>query len=182
MASNEVNMAVGKVSGMFFHAPLTAETTFPAYPGDTLGSEWKEVGFISEEGPTLTPFGSTEKIKAWSKEIVRQFQSEQGKVKATIISTTEESLKTVFGDAVSTTPASTDHGKLVEADFSKGPTSTREAFLFVSEDGDDSMMLLCESGIVSEIEDVPFTPSEALAWGITIEGDWKFVKDDGQKA
>ncbi|MBR2702953.1 MAG: hypothetical protein IKE47_02155 [Oscillospiraceae bacterium] len=58
MASNDVNIGLGNVSGMFYYAPVADDLVMPTYPGDTLDSDFVEGGYISEDGPTLTPFGS----------------------------------------------------------------------------------------------------------------------------
>ena len=101
---------------------------------------------------------------------------------ASVISTTGESLKTIFGAAnVSTTAASSTHGELTTVNTETGPDSTKEAFVLLGQDGEDGLMLATESGMVTDISEVGFAPNGAIVWSITIEGDWKFVKDNGQK-
>ena len=181
--NHEVNIGTGKVAGMFYHAPLSGGTapTMPTSPFDTLATPWAEVGYVSEDGPFWTPYGSTEKIRAWSRETVRQFDTEKGKVTVPVISTTEESLKTVFGtDHVTTTEATAQHGNITKVTTAGGPSSEKEAFVLIGDDGDDGLMLLCESGMVTEVDEIGFAPGGAIVWGITIEGDWSFIKDDGQ--
>ena len=178
--SNAVNLGLGKVAGMFFHAP--EKTALPVSPFDELGDEFKEVGYVSEDGPSWTPYGSTEVIRDWSRTLRRRFSTEKGSVSVPVISTTAESLKTVFGAAnVTTTAATAQHGQIVKVDTKNGPDSTKEAFVLIGEDAEDGLLLMTDSGMITDIAEVGLAPNGAIIWNITIEGDWQFVKDDGQK-
>ena len=179
--TNAVNIGAGKASGMFYHAPLTpTPPAMPTSPFDAL-TGFTEVGFVGEDGPSWTPYGSTEIIRAWSLATVRNIKTEKGSVTVPVISTTEESLKTVFGaGAVTTAAATAEHGKLTTVKTEDGPYNEDEAFVLVGKDGDDGIMLSCASGRVTEIAEIGLAPGGAIIWGITITGDWSFVKDDGQ--
>lgn len=181
MATNDVNIGVGRVSGMFYYAPASDELTMPTFPSDTLAEAFVEGGFISEDGPTLTPFGSVDVIRDWSRTARRQVMTEKGTVQVSLISTTKDSLTAIFGDRVTETAATTTHGKLLNVDMSQGPTSNHYAFVFIGKDGDDEFMISSADCTVTEVGDVAFNPTGAINWAPTIEGDWKFVKDDGQK-
>lgn len=179
MASKNVNLGGGRGTGMFYHAP--AGTALPDSPGETLATAWKDAGYISVDGITWTPFGSINVLRNWANDAVRKFQEERGSVSGAIISTTSESLKAVFGDsAVTVEAASAAHGQLISVDTSDGPMSGEEAFLFIGKDGEDLFMLGCSHGMITNLADVSFTPSDAIAWTPTIEGAWTFMKDDGQ--
>lgn len=179
--SNEVNIGTGNASGMFYHAPITpTPPTMPTSPFDEM-TGFTEVGFVGEDGPSWTPYGSTEQIRAWSLATVRNIKTEKGSVTVPVISTTAESLKTVFGaDAVTETAANSEHGNIVTVATEYGPYNKDEAFVLVGKDGDDGIMLSCASGIVTEIAEIGLAPGGAIIWSITITGDWSFVKDDGQ--
>lgn len=179
MASNDVNLGLGRSTGMFYHAE--AGTALPTSPGETLAADWTDIGDVSEDGITWTPFGSIDVIRNWALDAVRKFAGEKGKVSAAIIETTEESLKAAFGEnAVTVTPATAAHGKLVSVDATVGKLGGPEAWLFIGKDGDDMFMLGTTSGLVTEIADIAFAPSGSINWEVTIEGDWTFIKDDGQ--
>lgn len=185
--THNVNLGIGNyaeegTTGMFYHAP--AGTELPTYPGEALAAAWVEVGAIAVGGITFTSNKKSDSLKNWANRIERLLPGEDaGQVGAPIIYTTEESLKTIFGeDKVTVTPASTAHGKLVKVDFKQGDTSDEEAFLFLMKDGDDMIMLGTTKGFVSELGDVAFQPNEAINWDATITADhWVLVKDDGQK-
>jgi hypothetical protein len=179
--TNEVNIGTGNASGMFYHAPLTPTTpTMPTSPFDEM-TGFTEIGYVGEDGPSWTPYGSVEQIKAWSLATVRNIKTEKGTITVPVISTTAESLKTVFGaDAVTETAANATHGNIVTVETEYGPYNKNEAFVLIGKDGDDGIMLSCASGIVTEISEIGFAPGGAIIWSITITGDWTFVKDDGQ--
>lgn len=179
MASNDVNLGLGNSTGMFYHA--AAGTALPTSPGEALAQGWSEIGDISEDGVTWTPFGSIDVIRNWALDAVRKFASEKGKVSAAIIETTEESLKAAFGaSAVTVSAATSTHGKLVSVDANVGKLGGPEAWLFIGKDGDDMFMLGTTSGLVTEIADVAFAPNGSINWEVTIDGDWTFMKDNGQ--
>ena len=181
MSSNAVNLGAGLATGMFFHAP--SGTALPTYPNDTLGSDWKEVGYISQDGITWHHGRSAEALKDWSNSIRRMLQSSDDKtVAATIISTTKEVLQTIFGSGnVTETAATSSHGKLEAVEVKEGVMSGEEAFLFLMKDGDDSFLLGTTKGFITSLDDITFAPGEPITWPATISADaWTFIKDDGQ--
>ena len=181
MSTHNVNLGIGRdsVSGMFFYAP--AGTELPDYPAATLASAWVNGGDISEDGASWTPIASMTVIKNWANEAVRNFSEENGSASASILYTTEESLKAVFGDdAVEVTAATATHGKLIKV-TPQAELIEPMAFLFIGKDDDDLFMLGTSKGTVNAISDVSFAPNGTINWTPTIEGKWTFVKDDGQK-
>lgn len=176
--SNAVNLGIGAATGMFYHAPKgTALPDFPTTPASTA---WVEVGYISEDGITWHHGRSAEPLKDWSNSIRRQIQSDAtGTVAAPIISTTEEVLKTLFGENnVTTTTATTAHGATIGIEVKEGVMSDEEAFLFLMKDGDDSFMLGTTSGFVTTLDDIAFAPGSPITWNATISGNaWKFIKE-----
>ena len=91
MATHDVNFGPGLATGMFYHAPKG--TALPTYPSETLAADWVEVGDISEDGITWTPFGDIQQLKNWAKVTKRAYANERGSISAPIISTTEERLR-----------------------------------------------------------------------------------------
>ena len=181
MASNNVNLGTGAATGMFFHAP--AGTALPAYPTETLGADWAEVGYVAEDGITWHHGRSAEPLKDWSNSIRRQLQSDAtGTVAAPIISTTSEVLETIFGSSnVTAAAATTAHGALTSVKVEEGVISGEEAFLFLMKDGDDTFMLGTTSGYITNLDDISFAPGSVITWGATVSADaWTFMKDDGQ--
>lgn len=177
----EFNVAVGNenASGMFFHAPYDSESpnAMPTTGEDVAalmgtGKSWKIAGAISEDGPSWTPYGSTESIRLWDLSVVRMVETEKGSMTVPVISTNAESMKTVFGeDAV----AEQTKGFIVDA--SNGRKNKEESYVLYGKDGEDSLIWTCAHGMVTDIAEVGLTPTGALIWNITITGGWKFCKD-----
>lgn len=178
-----VNVAIGNEnsSGMFFHSPATSRTpaAMPVTGAEVLAlvgttsSTWKIAGAVSEDGPTWTPFGSTEQIRLWDLSVARAVETEKGNMVVPIITTDAESMKTVFGSAA---VSDTTDGFIVDA--SHGLRNEEESFVLYGKDGTDDLIWTCEKGRVTEIAEVGITPTGALIWNITINGGWKFIKDD----
>lgn len=177
----KVNVAIGNenATGMFFHAPYdpASPNTMPTTGSAVLelvgqSSSWKIAGVISEDGPTWTPFGSTESIRLWDLSVARMVETEKGSMSIPVISTDEESMKTVFGaDAV------TKNTTGFTVDASDGPKVKEESFVLYGKDGEDNLIWTCAHGMVTEVAEVGLTPSGALIWNITVTGGWKFSKD-----
>lgn len=184
MASNKVNLGIGMpTTGMFFTAP--AGTALPDSPFDTLAADWTKVGDITADGITWATGKDSEPLRNWAKETVRLAASDEGgTVTAPIMETTEATIKAIFGaDNVTVTPADVSHGKLVEVTVEPGVSAAPAAFLFLMKDGEDGILLGTSNGIVREVSDVAFAPTDAIVWEATIEAaSWTFVKDDGQTA
>lgn len=179
MASNDVTLGGGNATAMAYYAPASTATALPAYPLDTPGAGWVNIGSVAESGPVWTPFGEVTVIRDWSKTAVRQTSNSPGHVQAPIISTTEESLKAVFGaDNVTISAATASHGKLISV--TPEAMAVAQSYLFIGKDGDDSFMLGTLSGTITELGDITFNADNTITWQPTIEGKWTFMKDDGQ--
>ena len=181
--TNEVNLGIGNVSGCFFHAP--AGTALPTKPSEELAAAWKNVGYVSEDGITWNTGMTFDTLKDWARQIVRTLPGEDdATVAVPVISTTAESLKTVFGaDNVTVTEATASAGELIKVAVKKGIVIPGEAFLFLMKDGDDLMMLGTTEGFVSEIGELVFAPGEPINWNATISASvWIFAKETALEA
>ena len=181
MASNKVNLGIGLATGMFYTAP--AGTALPAYPGESLAADWEEAGAITADGITWSTGKDSEPLRNWAKEIERLTASDEGgTVTAPMMYTSEDTLKAIFGeDYVTVTAATATHGNLVSVTVEPGVSAGQMAFLFIMKDGDDMMYLGTSKGVIRDVEDVAFAPTEAINWTATIEAaSWTFLKDDGQ--
>ena len=180
MASNNVNLGIGYASGMFYVAP--SGTTLPSYPSDDLTS-WELAGAVTADGITWSTGKDSEPLRNWAKEVERLVASgEGGTVQAPLMYTNEKTLDVIFGsDNVTVTPADSNHGALVSVTVAPGVSASPCAFLFIMKDGDDMLMLGTSNGIVRDVDDISFSPTEAITWTATIEAaSWTFLKDNGQ--
>lgn len=178
MAYNDVMLGGGKSTGMFFVAPVG--TALPSYPGETPGASWKLVGDVSEDGTTLhLPNGDV--LRNWALDPKRKVNTENGNLKFKLMDTTQTALETVFGAGnVSVTAATAQHGNVVSVTASPDISAEPAAYLFLMKDGDRLSMIGTTNGLITEIDDVDFKPSDPVMWGLTIEGTWRFDTDDGQ--
>lgn len=184
MASNDTKLGTGLATGMFYHAP--AGTALPSYPGETLPAAWKHIGDVTEDGIELANEKSVELLRNWAHVVKRAVAKDHTEtIKSPIMDTTEESMKTVLGEAnVAKVNATATHGKLLNVNLSAGDVPEAEAFLWLMKDGDDMMAIGCTRGQVTKVENVAFKPGEAVTWTPTITalGDgFKLIIDDGQK-
>ena len=176
MAVNDVMLGGGKASGMFYTAPKG--TTVPA-PGDSL-SAWSLVGDIDEDGITFTPRDSST-LKNWAGQPKRVIPgTDPGSIKGNIMDMTKAVFETVYGkNNVTETAATAEHGNQLAVDLDSKPEPA--AFLFVMEDGDRTTFVGTSDGLISELSDISYKGSEAVLLGVTIQGDWRQITDDGQK-
>ena len=175
---SDVLIGAGKVTGMMFRA--NAGTALPAYPSETLGAGWTEVGAITEDGITLTlPSGDV--LRNWALAPERKVNTENGSVNAPIMYTTKKVLETLFGAGnIVHTAATSTHGNVDAIELAPDVSAEPQAFLFLMKDGNKLAMLGTTNGLITEISDVPFSPSDAVVWEAKIEGTWTFAVDDGQ--
>ena len=175
---SDVLIGAGKATGMFFTAPKG--TALPAYPSEALGADWAEVGAITEDGISLTlPSGDV--LRNWALVAERKVNTENGTVSAPIMHTTKKVLETLFGAGnVAHTSASAVHGNVDAVTLSPDVSAEPASYLFLMKDGDKLAMLGTTDGLITEISDVSFSPSEAVTWEATIDGAWTFAVDDGQ--
>lgn len=176
-----VNLGIGLATGMAYHAP--AGTALPDYPGEELDSAWEEIGAVSEDGITWGLNQSRTPLRNWAKEIERMMAADgDSTIESPFIYTTEETLKTLFGEnAVEVTAADQNHGKIISIEIGPESMPDGEAFLFLMKDGDDLMMVGTSKGFVTSVADVSFAPSSAITWTATISSKaWTFKKNDGQ--
>lgn len=177
---SNVLVGAGLATGMFFTAPKG--TALPAYPGESLGADWAEVGAITEDGITLSlPNGDV--IRNWALVAERKINTENGQITAPIMYTTKKVLETLFGsNNVTHVAATSTHGNLDSVELAPDVSAEPAAFLFLMKDGDKLAMLGSSDALITEIGDVSFTPSEGATWEATIDGTWTFMVDDGDIA
>lgn len=182
MASNNVNLGIGLSTGMFYTAP--AGTALPAYPGDATGlAAWTEVGAVTADGITWSSGKDSEPLRNWAKEVERLIASDEGgTVQAGLMYTEKKTLETIYGASnVTYEAADSDHGNLTSVTVAPGVSAAPAAYLFIMKDGSDMLLLGTEKGIVRDLDDITFSPTEAITWNVTIEAaSWVFMKDDGQ--
>ena len=179
MATHDVKLGIGDVSGMFYHAPVG--TALPTSADAALSASWKEVGYVSQDGLSVSINASTESIKDWGNRIVRVVVTDSEETcQASVITTTEETLATVLGeDNVAAA------GGTITAGLTLSTLPPEEAFLFRMKDGDDMIIVGCTKGQVTALESLSFQPGSAIAWTPTItalESTLKLITTNGSSS
>ena len=179
MATHDVKLGIGDVSGMFYHAP--AGTALPTTADAALGAAWTEVGYVSQDGLSVSVNASTDSIKDWGNRTVRVIVTESEETaQSTVITTTEETLATVLGeDNVAAA------GGTITAALTLATLPPEEAFLWRMKDGDDMIIVGCTKGQVTALESLSFQPGSAVAWTPTItvlEGTLKLISTAGSSS
>ena len=181
------NVLVGapdqKVTGAILSAP--AGTTAPDNASAVLDAKFKDSGYISEDGLTLTPEWSTSDINDWSGALVRRvLEKFNGTLNWTHIETNEESLGAWAGD-ITVTAATTTTGKRIKAALG-AKEHPRKEWVFKMKDGNNKILIYVPDGQVTEAGEVTFTKNSAVSWPVTLstypdaEGNSIYIfTDDG---
>lgn len=158
----DVKLGTGRATGMFYHAP--AGTALPTSLATTLPEAWVHVGDVSDTGITLAFNKSVTNLKNWANVIKRAIQTDHSEtIQSPIMDTTAEVFKTVFGDDNVVTASSKTTVSLSDADL-----PDQEAYLWVMKDGDDMIAIGCSYGQITAVDNVAFTPGDAIRWTPTI--------------
>ena len=180
MSNSEVFLGLGDATGMAYIGP--ENTSLPAFPSQTPGASFVEIGAVGEDGVTLT-LPSGEVIKNWAKKAERKINTENGKLKVPFIATNKKVLEAAFGSSfVEYLAATAQHGNVTSVKLSPDVGPDPKSFLFLMKDGDRLAMVGCEDGLVESIDDITFNGSTPVSWNFTIDVTFVLRFDDGQIA
>ena len=149
------------------------------------------VGYISEDGVSMTIGRETDKIKAWGGDVVKIVQSEHSVTyQYTMIeSARAEVNREVYGEPnVTATVATTTHGNLlaIKVTAEQLPHMVR---VIEIKDGDARIRIVLPDSQITEVGDITYQDASIIAYPVTVEAfpDSAGVKaykytDDGKKA
>ena len=162
-----VGMPDQKTTGAILSAPIGTE--LPDLPDMELDEAFTGNEYVSEDGLTLSPSMSTNKIKDWSGATVRDLlNSFDGTMTWTLISTNPGQMKTTFGDKFVTEGAATaTHGKQMKVALGAHLPDPK-SFVFLMKDGDAKMIIVVPYGQITEVGDIVFKSGEVLGWPVTL--------------
>lgn len=138
-------------------APIDATTALPS-------ADWKDVGYISDDGVTETRDRSTDTIVAWqNSDTVRTVVTDSSiSVQFTGIETNQNMVELFYGSAVTTTDGSVE---IVPSD-----SGGRRSFVLDYVDGNKTVRLYLPNAEVSEVGDLTVAAGEAVGYDVTIVG------------
>lgn len=172
MAINTANVLAGvpdqAVTGAILSTVklVTAPTDFFASGWDT---DFKDCGYISEDGLTMSVSRSTNDIKDWSATVVKKILSEfQGTLKWSHLEVNEESFKTFFGEEnVTVSAATATQGTRLKASL-KAATLPHKSWAFRMKDGKAKIGIFVPDGQVTEADDITFSATDAIKLPVTL--------------
>lgn len=106
--NNSANVSVGKpkAGGAVFYAPIG--TAVPTDATTTLESAYKNVGFVSSDGVTISPSVSSSSHKAWGGvEVANDITEYSETTSFDMLETSEDSVKLAFGGGAVTASGGT---------------------------------------------------------------------------
>ena len=160
-----VTAAKPKVGGAVYRAPLG--TTLPTSADAALGNTFAGLGYNSDEGVTRSFDLDTENVKAWGGDVVLTLNN--GKVETFQFSMLDahsiEALKMVHGDS------NVSGSALASGIAVTSNNAAQAASVYVIdmiESGNTLHRIVIPNGVVTELEDITYVDSDAIAYGVTI--------------
>lgn len=151
------------------YADKTSAATAPTGTGGSLDALLKDLGYVSEDGVTLTlpGGGDSSAIHAWQNgatvRTVHTPSDDNPQLELTLIETKLEVIEFVFGVTVTQTVS--------EGSFSFDTTATRSPAAIVVDviDGSELIRIYAPQAYVSEIKEVTLTHTDAIGYGVTLD-------------
>lgn len=160
MSLNSQNVRVA-VTGATYVGPTTAAA--PTTATSALGTDFKDLGYVSDGGVTETRDRSTNDIRAWQNSaLVRQPVTESSiTYNWTMIETKKETVEQYYGTTVAADGS-------IKIDPSK--TGGRKSYVIDVIDGDDIIRVYIPNGEVTEVGDQAYVNGDPIGYEITITG------------
>lgn len=159
-------------TGAVLHAPVG--TPLPdlddVTPSEvTVNEAFKDGGYVSSDGVTLTPDMSTSDINDWSGALVRRvLEAFNGEVSFTMIQSDGETFKMALGeDYVTVQAANSTHGNQVMAKFG-AHLPDPEAWVFKMKDGAARILICLPNAQVTAMDEVTFNATDPIGWALTL--------------
>lgn len=167
MALSASNVRVAVTGAVY--ADTTAAADAPTGSGGVLDTDFKDLGYVSEDGVTLTlpGAGDSEAIHAWQNgatvRTVRTPSDDNPQLSFTLIETKLEVVQFVFG--VTVTAGASD------GTFEIDVTDTRTPSAVVLDviDGSEIIRIYAPRAAVAEIEEISLTHTGAIGYGVTLD-------------
>lgn len=176
MATDARKVLVGTpdqlTTGAVLHAPLgtaipTLESITPSEV--TLDEAFKDGGYVSSDGVTITPDMSTSDINDWSGALVRRvLESFNGEVGFSLIQTDQTTLEMAFGsEYVTSKAADASHGNQLMAKMG-AHLPDPEAWVFKMKDGAARILIVLPNAQVTSMEEITLNATDPIGWALKL--------------
>ena len=174
-SNTATNVSTGKpnVSGAIYRAARTGSLTVPTSASASLSSDYKCLGYISEDGVTNDLSMETDKVKAWGGDTVLVFQTDKGDTfKFKLLETlNEDVLKTIFGASnVTVTAATTTAPKSITINVNSEEQEEAVWVIDMIMRGNNPKRIVIPYGKISEMGEITYKDNEAVGYDVTITG------------
>lgn len=174
-SNTATNVSTGKpkVSGSIYRAARTSSLTVPTSASASLSSDYKCLGYISEDGVTNDLSMETDKVKAWGGDTVLVFQTDKGDTfKFKLLETlNEDVLKTIFGASnVTVTAATTTAPKSITINVNSEEQEEAVWVIDMIMRGNNPKRIVIPYGKISEMGEITYKDNEAVGYDVTITG------------
>lgn len=168
MAADADNVIVGQ-NGSVWVAPVgTAAPTDTDTAMATVNAAWSDVGFISEDGVTVTPSLETFMVRAWQSQgrpVRRGVASREEAIGFTMLEWKEETLKLAFGGGAITEIGTSDVFKFTP---SSGSDEDEYAVVVHFTDGATSYRLVIPRCAVTDLAEFSLVRTDAAGLNVTL--------------
>lgn len=173
-------------TGAIFDAPLG--TKLPTAASEALDAKFTASGYCSDDGLSLTPDRSTDKLDDWSGNSIRQLlKSFDATLKWSEMEMSYRSLCHAFGaENVTLVAATQQHGEQIKVAINANLPEPR-SWVFNMKDGKNRMRVVVPNGQVTSVDEIDFVSSDAIKLPITLscnadsEGNKVYIyTDDGK--
>jgi hypothetical protein len=155
------NVRVG-VSGEFYVGPTTADA--PTSAVDTLDTDFKGLGFVSDDGVTESRERDTDDIVAWQNAATVRTLTTSSKLtyQFTLIETNKEVIEFVYGTDVT---QDADEGTYT---IDPGATGGTKSFVLDVIDGTETKRIYISEGEITDIGETKYASGEAIGYDVTV--------------
>lgn len=165
MALDSTKVRVAVTGALY--VDITNSATAPTGTASALAAGFKDQGYVSEDGVTLTlpDGGDVTNLKAWqgnaTVRVIRSPSEDSPQLSFTLIETKLETIQTVFG--VTVTQTSTEGAFVYDSNATR--TTTRLVLDVV--DGAELIRAYAPQFVVTSIGEVNLTSTDAIGWQVT---------------
>ena len=174
-SNTATNVSTGKpkVSGSIYRAARTSNLTVPTSASASLSSDYKCLGYISEDGVTNDLSMETDKVKAWGGDTVLVFQTDKNDTfKFKLLETlSEDVLKAIFGASnVTVTAATTTEPKSITINVNSEEQEEAVWVIDMIMRGNNPKRIVIPYGKITEMGEITYKDDEAVGYDVTITG------------